>query len=68
MQHILTLPLLPNRLPLASLSQLSAQLPLSAFDAVPHGIAAELPLEPKVHLLANLAAFFAGRPLPTPVV
>ncbi|KAI0295669.1 hypothetical protein B0F90DRAFT_1811438 [Multifurca ochricompacta] len=51
-QHVLTLPLLPNRLPLTSLAQLSANLPspLLLFLSV-------LGAEEKLHLLANLAAF-----------
>jgi hypothetical protein len=58
--HVFSLPLLPNRLPLASLSHLSANLPLAAASVLSPSIpqiAAELGVEAKVHLLANLAAF-----------
>jgi len=63
-QHILTLPLLPNRLPLTSLTQFSANLPLADASvlspSVPH-LVSVLTVEEKVHLLANLAAFVPSR-------
>ncbi|KAA1475594.1 HECT-domain-containing protein [Dentipellis sp. KUC8613] len=62
--HLLTLPLLPNRLPLASLSELSARLPFSSVSI----IAAFVPdlvstssTEGKIHLIANLIAFMPPR-------
>ncbi|KAI9509462.1 HECT-domain-containing protein [Russula earlei] len=63
-RHILTLPLLPNRLPLNSLTQFSANLPLSAASvlspSIPQLVSA-LKAEEKVHLLANIAAFVPPR-------
>ena len=63
-QFILTIPLLPNRLPLPSLSQLSAQLPLQSFELVEpvaEDIVTTLQIENKINLLANLAAFMPPR-------
>ncbi len=62
--HVLSLPLLPNRLPLASLTHLSANLPLAAASVLSPSIpqmATALGVEAKVHLLANLAAFVPPR-------
>src|SRR6267142_2109788 len=63
-QHILTLPLLPNRLPLPSLTQFSANLPLHAASvlspSIPQLLSA-LGVEAKVHLLANVATFVPPR-------
>lgn len=56
-QHILTLPLLPNRFPLASLTQFSANLPLTTASVLSPSLKSVLGIEEKVHLLANLAAF-----------
>ena len=58
---MLSLPLLPNRLPLASLTHLSANLPLASASVLSPTIANELGVEAKVHLLANLAAFVPPR-------
>ncbi|KAI9443566.1 HECT-domain-containing protein [Lactarius indigo] len=62
--HVLSLPLLPNRLPLASLTHLSANLPLAAASVLSPSIpqlATALGVEAKVHLLANLTAFVPPR-------
>jgi ubiquitin-protein ligase E3 C len=63
-QHILTIPLLPNRLPLPSLTQFSANLPLHAASvlspSIPQLVSA-LGVEAKVHLLANVATFVPPR-------
>ncbi|KAH9997435.1 HECT-domain-containing protein [Russula compacta] len=63
-QHILTLPLLPNRIPLTSLSHFSANLPLSAASVLSPSIsrlASVLGIAAKVHLLANMATFVPPR-------
>ncbi|KAH9054061.1 HECT-domain-containing protein [Lactarius deliciosus] len=63
-QHVLSLPLLPNRLPLASLTHLSANLPLAAASVLSPSIpqlATALGVEAKVHIIANLAAFVPPR-------
>jgi ubiquitin-protein ligase E3 C len=63
-QHILTLPLLPNRLPLPSLTQFSANLPLHAASVLSPSISqlvSDLGVEKRVHLLANIAAFVPPR-------
>ncbi|KAI0755393.1 HECT-domain-containing protein [Daedaleopsis nitida] len=60
---ILTIPLLPNRL-LPALGPFSARLPLASLDLVPLDIIADpalSPIESKIHLLANLAAFMPPR-------
>jgi ubiquitin-protein ligase E3 C len=63
-QHILTIPLLPNQLPLPSLTQFSANLLLHAASvlssSIPQLISA-LRVEAKVHLLANVATFVPPR-------
>ncbi|EIN13090.1 HECT-domain-containing protein [Punctularia strigosozonata HHB-11173 SS5] len=62
--RILTIPLLPNRLPIASLTVFSARLPFSALHAVnPAGDSSvqSLPFEPRAHLLANLQTFTPPR-------
>jgi ubiquitin-protein ligase E3 C len=56
-QHILTLPLLPNRLPLSSLMQFSANLQLHAASVLSPSISqlvSALGVEAKVHFLANM--------------
>jgi ubiquitin-protein ligase E3 C len=63
-QHILTIPLLPNRLPLPSLTQFSANLPLHAASVLSSSIpqlVSALGVEAKVHLLANVATFVPPR-------
>lgn len=63
-QHILTLPLLPNRIPLASLTHFSANFPLSAASVLSPSIprlASVLGTAAKVHLLANITAFAPPR-------
>lgn len=63
-QHILTLPLLPNRLPLPSLTQFSANLPLHTATVLSPSISqlvSVLRVEAKLHLLANIAAFVPPR-------
>ncbi|TDL28807.1 HECT-domain-containing protein [Rickenella mellea] len=62
--HIFTIPLLPNRLPLASLTSLSAQLPLASFELLSptvQNLGSSLSTEVEVHLLANLIAFTPAR-------
>ncbi|KDQ51194.1 hypothetical protein JAAARDRAFT_41256 [Jaapia argillacea MUCL 33604] len=62
--HILTIPLLPNRLPLTSLTTFSGRLPISAIHTLPSSLPATLvscPIEAKVHLIANLLAFTPPR-------
>ncbi|KAJ7249220.1 hypothetical protein B0H12DRAFT_701469 [Mycena haematopus] len=66
---ILTIPLLPNRLPLPSLTQLSSHLPLASFALLafsPNTIA----LIDRIHLVANLMAFTPPRyaVLPAPAL
>ncbi|KAH9925375.1 HECT-domain-containing protein [Epithele typhae] len=68
--HILTIPLLPNRL-LPALGPFSARLPLASLHLLSPDIITHYALssaESKVHLLANLAAFMPPRyaSLPTP--
>jgi len=63
-QHILTLPLLPNRLPLPLLTQFSANLPLHAASVLSPSIfqlVSALGVKAKVHLLANMAVFVPPR-------
>jgi ubiquitin-protein ligase E3 C len=61
---VLTLPLLPNRLPLSSLTHFSANIPFSSTailsPSIPQ-IASTLGVDAKVHLLANVAAFAPPR-------
>ncbi|KAL0571569.1 ubiquitin-protein ligase (E3), partial [Marasmius crinis-equi] len=60
--HILTIPLLPNRLPLQTLTALSSSLPLSQLGMNDvQGLATQLTMEDKVHLLSNLLAFTTPR-------
>lgn len=69
-RHVLTALLLPNRLPLSSLTQFSGQLPLASLpmNTQIHALIGEVTLEERVHLLANLLAFSAVRyaKLPSP--
>ena len=60
-QHIFTLPLLPNRFPLASLIQFSANLPFTDASVLSPSLNSVLGVEEKVHLLANIAAFTSPR-------
>ena len=67
----MTLPLLPNRFPLTSLTQFSANLPLDAATVLSPSISqliSVLGVEEKVNLLANIAAFVPPRytTLPSP--
>ncbi|TFK46201.1 HECT-domain-containing protein [Heliocybe sulcata] len=62
--HILTVPLLPNRLPLKSLTDLSSRLPLAHLPQLPPAFPAHacaLPISDKIHLIANMAAFAPPR-------
>lgn len=62
--HILTIPLLPNRIPISSLTALSAKLPLSSLSVLSTSIAdlvSTIPLQSHVHLIANLYAFTTPR-------
>ncbi|KAJ7683722.1 hypothetical protein B0H17DRAFT_1073869 [Mycena rosella] len=67
---ILVIPLLPNRLPLSSLTQLSSHLPLPAFALLPPPAADNFPISDKIHLVANLMAFTPPRyaALPAPAL
>ncbi|KAJ7755509.1 HECT-domain-containing protein [Mycena metata] len=58
--NILTIPLLPNRLPIPSLTHLSSRLPLASFSllALPTD---SLSISGKIHLIANLMAFTPPR-------
>ncbi|EIM79363.1 HECT-domain-containing protein [Stereum hirsutum FP-91666 SS1] len=61
-QHILTIPLLPNRLPLTSISVLSARLPVNALLSIDPSLFVPLiDTEEKVHLTSNLVAFIPPR-------
>lgn len=63
-EHVLTIPLLPNRLPIPSLTQLSARLPINAVDAIQPNVetfAASLTVEGRLNLLANLLVFAPPR-------
>ncbi|KAJ7148938.1 HECT-domain-containing protein [Mycena crocata] len=66
---ILTIPLLPNRLPLPSLTQLSSHLPLSSLASLAPS-ADVLTTIDKIHLVANLMAFTPPRyaALPAPAL
>ncbi|KAG1780772.1 HECT-domain-containing protein [Suillus placidus] len=62
--HILTIPLLPNRIPISSLTALSAKLPLSSLSVLSTSIAdlaSTIPLQSHVHLIANLYTFTSPR-------
>ncbi|KAJ6512732.1 HECT-domain-containing protein [Mycena sanguinolenta] len=67
--NILTIPLLPNRLPLQSLTQLSSHLPLASFPLLvfsPNNAS----ISDRIHLVANLMAFTPPRytVLPAPAL
>ncbi|CCM05435.1 uncharacterized protein FIBRA_07654 [Fibroporia radiculosa] len=65
--YVLTIPLLPNRLPLHLLTSLSARLPLTSLHLMPTSISDIVdcsylaPPESKIHLLANLAVLTPPR-------
>lgn len=65
MTYILSIPLLPNRLPLNSLTTLAPRIPLTALDtiSIPRVLAQldVLGLESRIHLLANLSVFTPPR-------
>ncbi|KAE9406832.1 HECT-domain-containing protein [Gymnopus androsaceus JB14] len=74
MIYVLTIPLLPNRLPLPSLTHLSSHLPLSKLNVIYSNSSSSLQLstflldtattaalEAKIHLIANLLAFTPPR-------
>ncbi|KAJ7757717.1 HECT-domain-containing protein [Mycena maculata] len=66
---ILTIPLLPNRLPLQTLTHFSARLPLASFASL--APSADSPtIADKIHLVANLMAFTPPRyaALPAPAL
>lgn len=61
---ILTIPLLPNRLPLPSLTALSSRLPLATLSILDPAIPSLInstSIEGRIHLLANLLAFTTPR-------
>ena len=60
--HILTIPLLPSRLPLTPLKELSSHLPLSSTHLLsPYTFVGSLTNESKAHLIANLMMFTPPR-------
>lgn len=63
--YILTTPLLPNRLPIATLTSLAPRIPFSSLDVVSiPRVLNKLPdpaLDSRVHLLANFCAFAPPR-------
>lgn len=60
--HILTIPLLPSRLPLTPLTELSSHLPLSSTHLLsPYTFIGSLTNESKAHLIANLMMFTPPR-------
>ncbi|KAF7312618.1 HECT-domain-containing protein [Mycena indigotica] len=65
---ILTIPLLPNRLPLQSLTHMSSRLPFAALTSLPP--LPEITIIDRLHLLANLATFIPPRyaALPAPAL
>lgn len=67
--HILTIPLLPNRLPIASLTFLAPRIPLSSLHLIsPSTIVAGIfNQDGRVNLLANLVAFAPPRYTALPV-
>lgn len=60
---ILTIPLLPNRLPIASLTFLAPRIPLTSLHIIDASrvISNATTVEQKIHLLANLCAFAPPR-------
>ncbi|KAL5519890.1 hypothetical protein ACEPAG_1550 [Sanghuangporus baumii] len=62
-QYILTIPLLPNRLPLQDLSIFSARLPLNQIHLLESSIdmLSSFPVQDRIHLLANLAMLMPPR-------
>ncbi|KAF8655373.1 hypothetical protein AX16_003070 [Volvariella volvacea WC 439] len=60
---ILTIPLLPNRLPISSLTRFSASLPLASMQVMaPHLQSfSQLSSDSKAHLIANLLVFVVPR-------
>ncbi|KAJ7067265.1 HECT-domain-containing protein [Mycena amicta] len=69
LSSILTIPLLPNRLPLRSLTHLSSHLPFSALGSL-SPLPDTFPILDKIHLVANLMAFTPPRyaALPAPAL
>ncbi|KAJ7830890.1 HECT-domain-containing protein [Mycena olivaceomarginata] len=67
--NILTIPLLPNRLPLPSLTHLSSHLPLSSFALLVFSPTSTA-IANRIHLVANLMAFIPPRyaVLPAPAL
>ncbi|KAJ7081832.1 HECT-domain-containing protein [Mycena belliarum] len=66
---ILTIPLLPNRLPLPSLTHLSSHLPMASLALLAPS-SDSLTIDDKIHLVANLIAFTPPRyaALPAPAL
>lgn len=59
---ILTIPLLPNRLPIPALSHFSSHLPLNYLHIIDlESCSSDMDVQLKVHLLANLLAFTPPR-------
>ncbi|KAJ7168585.1 HECT-domain-containing protein [Mycena filopes] len=67
--NILTIPLLPNRLPIPSLTHLSSRLPLASLPLLALSTDS-LSITDKIHLVANLMAFTPPRyaTLPAPAM
>ncbi|KZT44623.1 ubiquitin protein ligase [Sistotremastrum suecicum HHB10207 ss-3] len=57
--HVLTVPLIPNRLPLPSVTYLAIHLPISRLDQLPlpEFLTSFPSLESRAHLIANLSTF-----------
>ena len=60
-RQILTIPLLPNRIPISALTHLSTKMPFEGVLASVGAIVSQLQLEETVHLLSNLLAFGSKR-------
>jgi ubiquitin-protein ligase E3 C len=60
-RHILSIPLLLNRLPLLSITKLSAAIPYSHLDALELTFIPLLPHESQANLLANISTIVAAR-------
>ncbi|KAI0311311.1 HECT-domain-containing protein [Amylostereum chailletii] len=62
--HILSIPILPNRIPLKSLTHLAANIPFASLPALSPfipSIVSSLSVESRIHLTANLLAFAPPR-------
>ncbi len=60
LSRILVIPLLPNRIPIASLTHLAGHLPFSTLSLIEDRVP-QVPLEGQIHLVANLVTFTTPR-------